>query len=126
MAADSGNGAELYVVTGHSPRHLDRNVTLLGRALSGMQHLSSLPRGTGQLGFYESKQQYVPIKSIRIGNDIEAQKHNIEIMRTDTLTFNKFVQARTTRLEDWFLDKTGKIELCNIAVPMRAVKDKVE
>ena len=26
--ADSGSGAELYAVIGHSPRHLDRNVTL--------------------------------------------------------------------------------------------------
>ena len=30
-AADSGGGTELYVVIGHAPRHLDRNVTLLGR-----------------------------------------------------------------------------------------------
>src|SRR6266702_8941864 len=27
---DSGGGIELYAVTGHAPRHLDRNVTLVG------------------------------------------------------------------------------------------------
>lgn len=122
MAADSGNGAELYVVTGHAPRHLDRNVTLLGRALYGMKYLSSLPRGTGSLGFYESEDEYVSIKSIRIGDEIDGAKRNIEIMRTDTLTFNKFVQARTTRLEEWFVDKAGKIELCNISIPMRLLE----
>lgn len=26
-----GSGAEMYVVSGHAPRHLDRNITLLGR-----------------------------------------------------------------------------------------------
>jgi cyclophilin family peptidyl-prolyl cis-trans isomerase len=28
---NSGSGAELYVVTGHAPRHLDRNIAVLGR-----------------------------------------------------------------------------------------------
>lgn len=121
--ADSGNGAQLYVVTGHSPRHLDRNVTLLGRALSGMQHLSSLPRGTGPLGFYENPTEYVVIKSIRFGDQLPAEKINFEVMRTDSDTFKKFVQSRTHRTEDWFLDPTGKIEICNIAVPLRAVSE---
>ncbi len=31
IAADSGGGTELYVVIGQAPRHLDRNVTLVGR-----------------------------------------------------------------------------------------------
>jgi len=43
--ADSGGGTELYAVIGHAPRHLDRNVTLLGRVLQGMEWLASLPRG---------------------------------------------------------------------------------
>ena len=30
-AADSGGGTELYVVIGHAPRQLDRNITVLGR-----------------------------------------------------------------------------------------------
>ncbi|NND83364.1 MAG: peptidylprolyl isomerase [Gammaproteobacteria bacterium] len=119
MAADSGNAAQLYVVTGHSPRHLDRNVTLLGRALSGMQHLSSLPRGTGPLGFYTDPEEHVPIKSIRVGKDIPEELRNVQIMRTDSESFAEFVRARTFRTEEWFLDPAGKIGLCNISVPMR-------
>src|SRR5262249_55203991 len=49
-AADSGNGAELYAVIGQSPRHLDRNVTVIGRIVQGTELLSSLPRGHGQMG----------------------------------------------------------------------------
>jgi peptidylprolyl isomerase len=51
-APDSGGGTELYVVIGQAPRHLDRNVTLLGRVVQGMELLSALPRGTGAMGFY--------------------------------------------------------------------------
>ncbi len=44
VASDSGNGAELYVVIGHAPRHLDRNIALVGRVLAGIELLSVLPR----------------------------------------------------------------------------------
>jgi Peptidyl-prolyl cis-trans isomerase (rotamase) - cyclophilin family len=43
---DTGSGAELYTVIGHAPRHLDRNIALVGRVIEGMEHLSPLPRGS--------------------------------------------------------------------------------
>src|SRR5690606_34133033 len=52
LSPDAGSGAELYAVIGHAPRHLDRNIALVGRVVSGIEHLSSLPRGTEALGFY--------------------------------------------------------------------------
>ena len=120
LAANSGNAAELYVVTGHSPRHLDKNVTLLGRAIHGIEHLSSLPRGTGRLGFYESEAEHVEIESIRLGSDLDAAEQiEFEIMRTDTDTFSDYVSARTFRKNEWFLDETGRIELCNVGVPVK-------
>src|SRR5580700_1006988 len=66
---DSGGGTELYVVIGQAPRHLDRNVTLVGRVVSGMQLLSVLPRGTGALGFYEHPEQRVTIKSFKLASE---------------------------------------------------------
>ena len=68
-SADSGGGTELYVVIGQAPRHLDRNVTLLGRVVQGMELLSGLPRGTGPLGFYEKPGQRVPIKAANVAAD---------------------------------------------------------
>jgi hypothetical protein len=41
VKADSGGGAELYVVIGQAPRHLDRNVTVVGRGLQGMDSCRS-------------------------------------------------------------------------------------
>lgn len=121
--ADSGSGAELYVVIGHSPRHLDRNITLVGRVLQGMERLSVLPRGTGALGFYEKPEQYVPIQSIRLAADLPpAQRSSIEVLRTDTSTFLRLIEARRQRREEWFLDPVGHVELCNVPVPVRTAK----
>src|SRR3546814_8531618 len=85
MAADSSDGTELYVVTGQSPRQLDRNITLVGRVVDGMELLSVLPRGTGPLGFYEDATQPVPIQSIRLASDVtEAAGTQLPALRSDT------------------------------------------
>src|SRR3546814_4538217 len=53
MSPNIGTSSELYTVIGHAPRHLDRNIALVGRVIAGIEHLSSLPRGTAPLGHYE-------------------------------------------------------------------------
>jgi peptidylprolyl isomerase len=119
-SADSGNGSELYVVIGHAPRHLDRNVAIVGRAVSGVEALSSLKRGTGPLGFYETAEERVPIR-MRLGSDVPAgERLDIEIMRTDSASFRNYVDARAHRMRDgWFVRDTGFIDLCNVRVPQR-------
>ena len=118
--ADSGSGAELYVVIGHSPRHLDKNVTLVGRVVKGMEILSTLPRGTEALGFYKEARQRIPLRSIRVAADVpEAQRTKLELLRTDTPTWDAFVDARRWRREDWFLDKVGHVEVCNVPLPTK-------
>lgn len=118
--ADSGSGAELYVVIGHAPRHLDRNVTLVGRVLQGMEILSVMPRGTGALGFYESPTERTIIRSVRLASDVpEDERLNLETLRTDSATFRDVIASRRTRRESWFLQPTGRINLCNVPLPVR-------
>lgn len=119
-AADSGNGSELYVVLGHSPRHLDRNVTLVGRVVQGMELLAALPRGSAPLGFYERPEQRIPISSVRLGSELApAQRSQLELLRTDSRTFTDLIETRRNRRDDWYLRQSGKVELCNVPLPVR-------
>lgn len=121
--ADSGSGAELYVVIGHAPRHLDRNVTLVGRVLQGMEVLSVMPRGTGPLGFYETPQERTIIGSLRLASELpENERVHLETLRTDSATFRDVVDSRRTRREAWFLQPTGHINLCNVPLPVRQAR----
>lgn len=123
LAPDSSTGAELYVVTGQSPRQLDRNITSVGRVLQGMEFLSVLPRGTGPLGFYEKTEQFAPIKSIALASSLpEAQRVKLEVFRTDTATFDALVESRRNRKDDFYLNQAGHIDLCNIPIPVRVKK----
>ena len=121
-ASDSGGGTELYVVIGNAPRHLDRNITVVGRVVAGMPLLSTLPRGTGAAGFYDKPEQNVPIKSIRLAADVpEAERSNYEVMRTETATYKAVVEAQRNRGGPWTKVPAGYIELCNAPLPAREV-----
>jgi len=118
---NSGGGSELYVVIGNAPRHLDRNVTLVGRVVQGMEILSTLPRGTLPLGYYEKPEQRVPIHSIRVAADVPAaQRTDLQVIRTDTKTFARLVESRRNRREEWFHLAAGYVELCNVPIVVRA------
>jgi cyclophilin family peptidyl-prolyl cis-trans isomerase len=118
---DSGGGTELYVVIGQAPRHLDRNVTLLGRVVRGMELLSVMPRGSGALGFYEHPGERTPIRSLRLAADVpQSERTLLEVLRTDTATFAAYLEARRNRRDAWFKVPAGRVDVCNVPVPVRA------
>ena len=120
LEADSSDGSELYVVIGQSPRQLDRNITLVGRVVQGMELLSALPRGTGPLGFYENATQRVPIKAIKLASQVpEAQRTPLQVLRTDTKLFDAVVESRRNRHDDFYKRPAGHIDLCNVPLQAR-------
>ena len=114
------DGTEMYAVIGHAPRQLDRNVSLVGRVLKGIELLSSLPRGSGEMGFYVSPETPVPILSMRIAADLpETERTPLEVLRTESATFRAVLEQRRNRRETWFKFNPGHIELCNVPLPVR-------
>lgn len=121
----SGNGSSLYAIISHAPRHLDRNIAVVGRVVSGIDKLSVMPRGTGPLGFYEKAEQRTPITSVRLAADVpEAERSALEVMRTDSASFAAVAEARRNRHDDWYVAPAGYIELCNVPIPVRPVAKK--
>jgi peptidylprolyl isomerase len=118
LSPDTGTGAELYTVIGHAPRHLDRNIALVGRVIKGIEHMSSLPRGTGALGFYETEGERVPILSVRLGNDVK-DVPAFEYLNTDSASFAAYADARANRRDPFFNVPAGGADICNIPVPIR-------
>lgn len=118
MPPDTGSGAELYAVIGTPPRHLDRNIALVGRVIEGIEHLSALPRGTGALGFYERAEERVPIRAIRLGNEVPGLP-TYQYLSTESASFARYADARANRRDPFFIKPAGGADLCNIPVPVR-------
>lgn len=121
LSPDTGTGAELYTVIGHAPRHLDRNIALVGRVIEGIEHLSSLPRGTEALGFYKTARERTPIRSVRMGNEVK-DLPVFEYLSTETRSFLDYADARANRRDAFFNVPAGGADICNIPVPVRRAK----
>ncbi|WP_425478747.1 peptidylprolyl isomerase [Pseudoxanthomonas indica] len=122
-AADSSNATELYVVIGQSPRQLDRNITVVGRVVKGMELLSVLKRGPEPMGMYADKADYTPIRAIRLASDVpEAERTPLELLRTDSRSFTDATEARRNRRDPWYVRPAGHIDVCNVPLPVRSPK----
>lgn len=124
---DNGNGSELYVVIGQSPRYLDRNIALVGRVIHGAGVLSSLPRGTnnnaGYAGYYNSPDEFTPVQSVRLGSEVpEGERLPLQVMKTDSPAFAELVESRRNRSGDWFKRRANYTDICNIDIPSRLQK----
>jgi peptidylprolyl isomerase len=121
-AADSGTGVELYAVIGHAPRQLDRNITVAGRVVQGMDLLAALPRGSQAMGFYATAAERVTIRRMRFADALPAaERTELEALRTDSASFTALVESRRNRRDDWYKVPAGKIDLCSVPLPVRRV-----
>ena len=120
MAPDTGTGAELYAVIGHGPRHLDRNVAMVGRVLEGMEGISALPRGTGGLGMYEKPEQQVRLVSAKLASSLPAaEQPRFQVLKTDSASFARWVETRANRRDAFFNRPAGGADICNLLPPVR-------
>ena len=120
MAPDTGMGGELYAVIGHAPRHLDRNIALVGRVVEGIEQMSALPRGTEALGIYKTGTVARMIAAVRLASAMPtAERPRFQAMNTASPTFSSYVEARANRKDAFFNIPAGGVDLCNAPVPVR-------
>ncbi len=117
LSPDTGTGGELYAVIGHSPRHLDRNIAVVGRVIEGIEHFTTLPRGTEALGFYKDEAQHVPLARATLGGP----NARFQYLDTSSPSFAAYVKARANRQDSFFIRPAGGVDLCNAPVPVRRV-----
>ena len=120
LSPDTGTGGELYAVIGHAPRHLDRNIAVVGRVIEGIERMSSLPRGTEALGFYKEASQNVPISSVRLASEMPAaERPAFQVMDVMSPTFASYMRVKANRKDDFFIRPAGGVDLCSVNVPVR-------
>lgn len=120
LAPDTGTGAELYAVIGHAPRQLDRNIAVVGRVIAGIEHLSTLPRGTADAGVYATRAEDTPIVSVRLGSNMP-DASRFEYLGTESESFARYVQVRANRNDAFYTVPAGGVDVCNVQVPIRPI-----
>ena len=122
-APDTGTGAELYAIIGQPQRHMDRNLAVVGRVIEGMEHLSSLPRGSGDLGFYTEDEADLraPVVSVRLGSDL-MEPPRFEYLGSESESFARYVAVRANRDDAFYTVPAGGVDVCSVQVPVRRVE----
>jgi peptidylprolyl isomerase len=72
------------------------------------------------MGFYKNPAHQTKVLRVRLASDLPtSERMHLEVLRTDTPTFTTLVESRRDRSDAWYLYKVGKIDVCNVPLPVR-------
>lgn len=108
-----------FYVTLQPQRYLDRNLSVFGRVIVGMEHLQALRRVNPPAK--EGDDIGEKILAFRLAADVpEDQRVKLEILRTDTPTFEAYTESKRNRPEAFFYFRPDHVDICQLAIPVRA------
>ena len=125
--ADSGS-SDFYIVIGQAPRYLDRNLTIFGRVIRGMEHVQRINRGPAQgNGIIDDIADRTLMHSIRIAADLnQGDRPYIQVHDTNSDTFQETLDGRRQRTNEWFIHTPPEVlDVCQIPMAGRKVPQAV-
>jgi len=121
---DSGV-ADLAIMMGQAPRHLDKNMSALGKVVWGLGALNRVRRGDPeQGGVLTNASQRSVIKTARLGSDLPVTKQlALEWMNTSSSEFAQSLAERRSRTHAFYQYKgNGNLDICYPQVLVRLMK----
>ena len=116
---DSGT-ADFYFVL-DAQRYLDRNLTVFGRVLSGMQYLQKLQRGDSKIesGFIQPPARPDRILKVTLAADMpETMRPRAEVMKPTSDAFEFDKRGKRVRRDPFFYNTPPAVmDICDYASP---------
>jgi peptidylprolyl isomerase len=122
------SATDFYIVIGQAPRYLDRNLTVFGRVVWGMDVVQRIKRGPPlENGLIEEDLDRSWIKQMRLASSIDSdQRLDIYVADTNSDGFKKMLKDRRDRSQKFFHHKPPKIlDICQVPIPARLEKTYV-
>ena len=118
---DSGS-TEFYIVL-DAQRYLDRNLTIFGRVIDGMEHVQALKRGERAIenGVIQPPEKGDLIERFRVASDLpEDERPAWEKMDTTSEAFEAFKTSLRVRDNEFFYRKPPEVlDICSFTAPVR-------
>ena len=119
------SATDFYIVIGQAPRYLDRNLTVFGRVVWGMDVVQRIKRGpTLDNGIIEEDLERSWIKRMRLASSLEPDERlDIWVADTNNQGFKKSLKERRDRKHKFFHHKPPRVlDICQVPVPARLEK----
>ncbi|WP_440053652.1 peptidylprolyl isomerase [Pseudoalteromonas sp. T1lg65] len=108
---DVNSGGTEFYITLTPQRYLDKNTTVFGQLLAGMEHVQKLDRAPTE------GQPYNTIHGVSVLADNKS-KVSFKRLKTDTKLFEQLIAARKNRAGEWFVDRPNHTDVCSVPVPV--------
>ncbi|MEM6747993.1 MAG: peptidylprolyl isomerase [Pseudomonadota bacterium] len=121
-ARDSAS-TEIYI-TLQPQRYLDRNLTVAGRVIDGMDAVQRFPRGDRavNMGIIGKPENRTKIFRVRMVIDLpEDRRPSYEVMDTSSASFAAYVRSNANRPSGFFYYRPDHADLCQLTIPVREV-----
>lgn len=118
MARDTGidtGSTEFYINIGQAPRHLDRNMSVFARVVSGLEVAQRMTRGERSAGgIIADKNKRAAIKWTKLGTDVEDKyKKQVLVDNFDSKRFqNRLADARNKKHDFYVYSGNGNVDVC--------------
>jgi peptidylprolyl isomerase len=116
---------DFYIVLGQAPRYLDRNLTVFGRVIEGMDKVQGIKRGpVSNAGVFVDETASTRIRSMKLGIEIpEEQRLRTYVMDTGSDAFGELMEDRRNRKHPFFHHRPPKVlDVCQVPVATRRTK----
>ncbi|NIM69407.1 MAG: peptidylprolyl isomerase [Xanthomonadales bacterium] len=121
---DTGR-TDFYIVIGQAPRYLDRNLTIFGRVIHGMEVVQRIHRGElRDNGIIASDLERTRILRMRFSEDLDAEdRRDYYVMETTGPEFRQYLQARRNRDDRFFHHRPPRVlDVCQVPIATRVEK----
>lgn len=117
---DTGS-TDFYIVIGQAPRYLDRNLTIFGRVIDGMEIVQRILRGSPEAnGMIPEGAPRTEIVDAALGESLPPAFGLVEVENTNAEAFAGMLEVRRVRGKPFFHHKPPEVlDVCQVPVAAR-------
>lgn len=116
----NSGGTDFYIVL-DAQRYLDRNMSVFGRVVSGMQFIQKLKRGDRNVanGVIQAPEKGDQIISAKLASELPENEHpNYEVMRTETSQFMNVINSQRVKMDPFYFNTPPQVvDVCDVKIP---------
>ena len=116
---------DFYFVIGQAPRYLDRNLTIFGRVVNGMDIVQQIKRGPeGSNGIFQDETASTRIRSMKLLSEYpEEERLRVLVMDTNSKAFEDVLDDRRTRKQKFFHHQPPAVlDVCQVPIGSHVTK----
>ena len=114
-----------FYITLQPQRYLDRNLTVFGRVISGMEHVQAIKRQPPPQTETDPTGEEILRVWMADAPPADVEAPRFRTLRTDTPLFEEYVASRRNRPEEFFYFRPDHVDICQLPIQTEKIEAQV-